>query len=65
MHLAVDRPVVRPNARPVAEASRSHAGLIVIWTLDHSRFAAIVNGIERHLDRRPEQGQWGDFVVAL
>jgi hypothetical protein len=28
-----------PIAREWAEARRSHAGLILIWTLDHSQFA--------------------------
>ncbi len=54
-----------PLARQWAEASRRHAGLILIWTLDHGQFAAIVAGVERHLERWPEQEQWRDLVVAL
>ncbi len=54
-----------PIAREWAEARRSHGGLILIWTLDHSQFAAVVTGVERHLERWPEQGQWRDLVVAL
>jgi hypothetical protein len=54
-----------PLAREWAEASRHHAGLILIWTLDHSQFAPIVAGVERYLERWPEQGQWCDLVVAL
>jgi len=54
-----------PLAREWAEGPRHHAGLILIWTLDHSQFTAIVGGIERHLERWPEQGQWRDLVVAL
>jgi predicted nuclease of predicted toxin-antitoxin system len=54
-----------PLAREWAEASRPHAGLILIWTLDHSQFAAIVTGVERYLERWPEQEQWRDLVVAL
>jgi hypothetical protein len=54
-----------PLAREWAEASRHHAGLILIWTLDHSQFAAIVAGVERYLERWPEQGQRCDLVVAL
>ena len=54
-----------PLAREWAEASRHHAGLILIWTLDHSQFAAIVTGIEGHLEHWSEQGQWRDLVVAL
>ena len=54
-----------PLAREWAEASRHHAGLILIWTLDHSQFGAIVTGVEGYLDRWPEQAQWRDLVVAL
>ena len=54
-----------PLAREWAEASRPHAGLILIWTLDHSQFAAVVTGVERYLERWPGQGQWRDLVVAL
>lgn len=54
-----------PLAREWAEASRRHGGLILIWTLDHSRFAAIVDGIVRHLERWPQQEQWRELVVAF
>ena len=54
-----------PLAREWAEASRHHAGLILIWTLDHSQFAEIVAGIERYLERWPEPGRWRDLVVAF
>ncbi|MGA2471654.1 MAG: DUF5615 family PIN-like protein [Solirubrobacteraceae bacterium] len=54
-----------PLAREWAEASRRHAGLILIWTLDHSEFAAITAGIERRLERWPRQDQWQDLVVAF
>jgi hypothetical protein len=35
-----------PLARQWAEAQRPHAGLILLWTLDHSQFAAVVAGVE-------------------
>jgi uncharacterized protein with PIN domain len=54
-----------PLAREWAEAQRSHAGLILIWTLDHSQFAGIVTGIERQLDLWPSQEQWRDLTVAF
>jgi predicted nuclease of predicted toxin-antitoxin system len=54
-----------PLAREWAEGSRQHPGLILIWTLDHSEFAAIVAGVERYLERWPEQQHWRDLVVAL
>lgn len=54
-----------PLARVWAEGGRSHAGLILIWTLDHSRFEEIVAGIERCLAERPEQDDWLDLVLAF
>ncbi|MGH2879462.1 MAG: DUF5615 family PIN-like protein [Solirubrobacteraceae bacterium] len=54
-----------PIAREWAEAQRSHAGLMLIWTLDHSRFAAIVKGIEHQLGLWPSQEQWLDLTVAF
>jgi predicted nuclease of predicted toxin-antitoxin system len=54
-----------PLARQWAEAGRSHAGIILIWTLDHSRFAGILAGIERHRQQRPSQEQWRDITVAF
>ena len=54
-----------PLAREWAEAQRTHAGLILIWTLDHSQFTEIVAGIERYLERWPTQEQWRDLSVAF
>jgi predicted nuclease of predicted toxin-antitoxin system len=54
-----------PLAREWAEAQRSHAGIILIWTLDHSQFRQIVEGIERHLQQRLNQEDWRDLVVAF
>jgi predicted nuclease of predicted toxin-antitoxin system len=54
-----------PLAREWAEAGRSHAGIILIWTLDHSQFAEIVAGVERQLRQRPSQEQWCDITVAF
>jgi predicted nuclease of predicted toxin-antitoxin system len=54
-----------PLARQWAEAGRSHAGIILIWTLDHSQFAEIAAGIERQLQQRPSQEQWRDLTVAF
>ncbi len=36
-----------PLARLWAEAGHSHAGIILIWTLDHSQFAEILAGVQR------------------
>lgn len=54
-----------PLARQWAQDGRSHAGLILIWTLDHSQFAEIVAGVERQLRLRPTEEQWRDITVAF
>jgi predicted nuclease of predicted toxin-antitoxin system len=54
-----------PLARQWAEAQRHHAGLILMWTLDHSQFAEIVAGVERQLAQRPRQERWQDITVAF
>jgi predicted nuclease of predicted toxin-antitoxin system len=54
-----------PLARQWAEAGRSHAGIILIWSLDHSQFAEIVAGVECHLQQRPSQGQWRGITIAF
>ncbi len=54
-----------PIAREWAEAQRSHAGLILIWTLGHSQFAGILAGIEYQLGRWPAQAQWRELTVAF
>ncbi|MGP0100799.1 MAG: DUF5615 family PIN-like protein [Solirubrobacteraceae bacterium] len=54
-----------PLAREWAEAQRAHAGLILIWTLDHSEFTRIVAGIELYIQRWPAQDQWRGLTVAF
>jgi len=54
-----------PLARQWAEAGRLHAGIILIWTLDHSQFAEILAGVERQLQQRPSQEHWHDITVAF
>jgi predicted nuclease of predicted toxin-antitoxin system len=53
-----------PLAREWAEAQRIHAGMILIWTLDHSQFGEIVAGVDRLLNQWTAE-QWCDLVVAL
>lgn len=67
-----DRILVTRNARdfaPIlrewAEAGRHHAGCILIWTLDHHEFGAIIEGVERLLGARPDPETWHDLAVAL
>ncbi len=54
-----------PLAREWAEAQHTHVGMILIWTLDHSQFAGILEGLQRLLDQRPEQDEWRDLVLAI
>lgn len=54
-----------PILREWAEAHRHHAGCILIWTLGHADFGAIIDGIDRLLAARPDPRQWRDVAVAL
>lgn len=51
--------------REWATAQRSHAGIILVYGIDHSEFALIIGGLERWLDRRPEASDWIDFPAIL
>lgn len=54
-----------PLLREWAEAGRSHSGCILIWTLGHQQFDAIIDGVARVLESRPEPSAWGDVTLAL
>ena len=54
-----------PLLREWAEAGRAHAGCILIWTLDHHRFAELVAGVELLLAQRSRQDAWREIAVAL
>jgi len=54
-----------PIAREWAELGRPHAGIILIWSFDHSEFASIVSGVEQYLAAYPRHEQWRDLVVAI
>lgn len=56
---------VAPLAREWAELDRAHAGMILIWSFDHSQFAEIVAGIGRYLAAYPRPEDWRSFVVGL
>jgi hypothetical protein len=51
--------------REWAAAQRSHAGIILVYGIDHSEFALIARGIERWLQLRPDQERWTDFPAIL
>lgn len=54
-----------PLLREWSEAGRHHPGCILIWTLDHHQFGAIINGVTRLLLDRPDHEQWRDLAIAL
>jgi hypothetical protein len=54
-----------PLARHWAEAQRTHAGMILIWTLDHNEFGAIIAQVQTMLEQRPAHEQWLDLVLAI
>jgi predicted nuclease of predicted toxin-antitoxin system len=54
-----------PLLREWSEAGRHHAGCILIWTLGHHEFGAIIKGVTQLLHEHPEAEQWRDLAVAL
>ena len=54
-----------PLLREWAEAGRHHAGCILIWTLGHHEFGAIIKGVGQLLRHRPEAEQRRDLTIAL
>jgi predicted nuclease of predicted toxin-antitoxin system len=51
--------------REWATAQRTHAGVILVYGIDHSEFALIIRGIERWLELRPAQADWSDVPAIL
>jgi predicted nuclease of predicted toxin-antitoxin system len=51
--------------REWAAAQRAHAGVILVYGIDHSEFALVVRGIERWLEQRPDQADWRDLPAVL
>jgi predicted nuclease of predicted toxin-antitoxin system len=54
-----------PILREWAATQRAHAGVILIYGIDHSESALIARGIERWLELRPHQAESGDFPAIL
>jgi predicted nuclease of predicted toxin-antitoxin system len=54
-----------PLLREWAEARRSHAGCILIWTLQHHEFGAILRALDRLLGERTRQADWLDRAIAI
>jgi len=51
--------------REWAATQRAHAGVILIYGIDHSESALIARGIERWLELRAHQAESGDFPAIL
>jgi Domain of unknown function (DUF5615) len=51
--------------RDWAAAGRSHAGVMLVYGIDHSEFGLVRRGIERWLDLRPRQEDWLDFSAVV
>ncbi len=51
--------------RKWAEAQRSHAGVILVYGVDHRKFDVIIRGIQRGLDLYPDPVSWIDLTVTV
>jgi hypothetical protein len=51
--------------REWAAAQRAHAGVILVYGIDHSEFGLIARGIERWPQLRPDQADWSDFPAII
>jgi predicted nuclease of predicted toxin-antitoxin system len=51
--------------REWAAAQRSHAGVILVYGIDHSEFDLVVRGIERWLELYAESARWIDLAAVL
>jgi predicted nuclease of predicted toxin-antitoxin system len=52
-------------ARDWMEAQRPHAGVILVYGIDHSEFQTIAGGVQRWLDLYPEPADWIDLAAVL
>ena len=51
--------------RDWAAAGQSHAGVILVYGIDHYEFDLIVRGVRRWLELRPNQDEWLDHPAVL
>jgi len=51
--------------REWAEASRSHAGVILVYGIDHNEFDLVARGVRHLLELRPSQEAWLDYPAIL
>lgn len=51
--------------REWAAAQRSHAGVILVYGIDHREFDLVVRGIQRWLKLYPQPPSWIDLAAVL
>ncbi len=51
--------------REWAAAQRPHAGVILVYGIDHRDFDVMVRGIERCLDLHPAQNSWQNLALIV
>jgi predicted nuclease of predicted toxin-antitoxin system len=51
--------------REWAEAQRAHAGVILVYGINHSEFELIVRGIGRWLELYSAPARWADLAAVL
>lgn len=54
-----------PLLREWSAGGRHHAGCILIWTLGHHQFGAIIEAVDGLLAVHPDPEQWQDLAVAV
>ena len=54
-----------PLLREWAETDRHHFGCILIWSMKHHEFGAIVDGVTRVLAARSDPALWRDLTTAI
>lgn len=51
--------------RKWAEAQRPHAGVILVYGVDHREFDVVIRGTRRWLELYPDPASWIDLTVAV
>jgi hypothetical protein len=54
-----------PIARDWADVGRTHAGILLLWTLRTHEHATIVDAVAQLLSERPDESAWRDVVLAI
>jgi predicted nuclease of predicted toxin-antitoxin system len=47
------------------EAQRTHAGVILVYGIDHAEFQLVARGVRRWLELYDEPSDWNDLTVVL